>query len=161
MPKRPHKVGLLTSAGLALSLLPGVAPGAALGISSAAAEPVQLAQNDEQSYQFEPLNSGGGSSRGISRQEREIVQNYISGGRGSIAAWQSNLERLPPGTNDELQPGAPLPPGVTPHGLPNALQGALPPRREEDWMVAGYNLVLVDRETGMILDVWPKVFEPY
>jgi hypothetical protein len=143
-------------------ILPAAAgPILGLCLALAPAGAAQLAQNENQSYDFEPLNTGDGASRGISRQEREIVQNYVSGGRGSIAAWQSNLERLPPGINDELQPGAPLPPGIAPHGLPNALEGALPPRRDEDWMVAGYNLVLVDRESGTILDVWPKVFEPY
>ncbi|MEX0921434.1 MAG: hypothetical protein WD489_06575 [Rhodovibrionaceae bacterium] len=122
---------------------------------------VQLVQNDTQSYDFQPLNSGEGATRGITRGERETVQNYISGGRGSIAAWQSGLERLPPGVEDSLQPGRELPPGVALHGLPNALEGALPPRREEAWAVSGYNLLLVDRESGVIVDVWPKVFEPY
>lgn len=153
MAMRPATFGLLTSACLAL------------GLASASAEPVQLAQDGDQtgekSYDFEPLNSGSGATRNISRQEREIVQDYISGGRGSIAAWQSNLERLPPGANDELQPGAPMPPGIAPHGLPSALESALPRRRDEDWRVAGYNLLLIDRESGKIIDVLPKIFEPY
>lgn len=142
-----------------------------LPVSAAAREAAapQLAQNEAQtqplseteSFNFQPLNSGEGGNRGITRGERETVQNYVNGGRGSIAAWQSSLERLPPGVEDELQPGADLPPGVQMHGLPNSLEGALPPRRDEAWAVSGYNLLLIDRESGKIVDVWRKVFEPY
>lgn len=140
-----------------------ILPASLLASAALAQDPggAQLAEGDTKAYDFQPLNSGEGATRGITRGERDTVQNYINGGRGSIAAWQSSLDRLPPGTEDELQPGAPLPPGVKIHGLPNSLESALPQRRAESWAVSGYSLLLVDRESGVIIDVWRKVFEPY
>ena len=118
-------------------------------------------ESDLQATSFEPLNSGGTPASGITRREREIVESFLTGGRGSIAAWQQSLERLPPGIRDSLTPGQPLPPGVQGRELPPSLANELPPRGGSRWMAVGYSLVLLDDGSGLIQAVWPNAFDIY
>lgn len=67
-------------------------------------------------------------------------------------------EGLPPGIAKNLERGKPLPPGIAKRYPPQPLLERLPPRPGCDWMLVGPHVVLVARDTGLIIDIAFDVF---
>ena len=62
-------------------------------------------------------------------------------------------DQLPPGLQMQLDQRGALPPGLAKRALPADLQSALPRRVGEQFLIVDDNVVLVERATGLVLDV--------
>ena len=113
-------------------------------------------------------SGGGGSAEEvitnavITEVERRILGDYArnhpdafdhgGGGKGKGKAGKGK-KGLPPGIAMNLQRGKPLPPGLRDRHIPADLQSLLPGRKGTRLVPAGEDVLLVDKETEIILDV--------
>lgn len=68
-------------------------------------------------------------------------------------------DRLPPGLEKQLQRDGTLPPGLAKRGLPDNLQALLPrPLPGQERVLVDNDVVLIERATGLILDILRDVF---
>lgn len=65
---------------------------------------------------------------------------------------------LPPGIAKNLARGKPLPPGIAKRYVAAPLHDRLSPRPDCDWMLVGPHVVLVARDTGIVVDIAFDVF---
>ncbi len=114
----------------------------------------------------------------ISEIERRTIGRYYNGDRydeyeeesGHGKAKKGNKSKntgLPPGLakRDHLPPGlqkhlderGALPPGLAKRDLPLNLQSALPWRINEEFLIIDDDVVLIERATGVVLDVLENV----
>jgi hypothetical protein len=64
---------------------------------------------------------------------------------------------LPPGLKKHLDERGALPPGLAKRDLPPNLQSALPWRINEEFLIIDDDVVLIERATGVVLDVLENV----
>jgi hypothetical protein len=84
---------------------------------------------------------GGGS---LGSPELSIVQSWLGANPGYAA------QPLPPGMQNRLAQGKPLPPGIARRSLPPDLLGRLPPRPGYDYALVGATIVLIEIATGAV-----------
>lgn len=112
----------------------------------------------------------------ISEIERRIIGRYYHGDRYEVRDTETDKKKkakgnkgkgkskgLPPGLakRDQLPPGLAkqldehgrLPPGLANRDLPDDLQRSLPQRPNEHFVVIDNDIVLIERTTGLVLDV--------
>jgi len=85
---------------------------------------------------------GGGASLGAA--ELNVLQGWLGANPGFSA------QTLPPGMQNRLARGKPLPPGIARRTLPGDLLGQLPRYQGYDYAMVGASLVLVEVATGMV-----------
>ncbi len=66
-------------------------------------------------------------------------------------------DSLPPGLQKQLDERGSLPPGLAKRDLPSDLESSLPRRVSEQFIIVDDDIVLVERATGVVLDVMEKV----
>jgi Ni/Co efflux regulator RcnB len=66
-------------------------------------------------------------------------------------------DRLPPGLQKHLDERGVLPPGLAKRDLPPDLHSALPRRINEEFRIVDDDVVLIERATGVVLDVLENV----
>ncbi len=111
----------------------------------------------------------------ISEIERRTIGRYYNGDRyeeyeeesGHGKAKKGKNKGLPPGLakRDQLPPGlqkhlderGALPPGLAKRDLPSDLRSALPWRIDEEFLIIDDDVVLIERATGVVLDVLENV----
>ncbi len=111
----------------------------------------------------------------ISEIERRTIGRYYNGDRyeeyeeesGHGKAKKGKNKGLPPGLakRDQLPPGlqkhlderGALPPGLAKRDLPTDLRSALPWRIDEEFLIIDDDVVLIERATGVVLDVLENV----
>lgn len=135
----------------------------AIALALAAAAPV-LAKSDKS----EDHNKGPKSER-IHDEHRGGPDTHISVGiligdddrriiRDYYDAHPFRPEPLPPGIAKNLARGKPLPPGIAKRHMAPDLIRRLPSREGCDWLIVGVNAVLVDRHSGIVLDIAADIF---
>ena len=62
-------------------------------------------------------------------------------------------DQLPPGLAKQLDQNGALPPGLAKRDLPSDLESALPRRIDEEFYIVDEDVVLVERATGVVLDI--------
>ncbi len=78
--------------------------------------------------------------------------------RGYYSDHSYQAERLPPGIAKNLARGKPLPPGIAKRYVPRDLYARLPSRAGCDWLIVGPNVVLVERSSGVVIDIAIDIF---
>ncbi len=123
--------------------------------------------------------NSGNATISFGEQERRIIQNYYvqqqpqpvqqaeepRGGKhknkGLPPGLQKKMDRdgqLPPGLQKRVNRGEPLPPGLEPQPLPVALERQLPPPPPEyRRALVGVDLVLVNKKTGIVVDLMANI----
>ncbi len=66
-------------------------------------------------------------------------------------------DQLPPGLQKHLDERGALPPGLAKRDLPSDLRSALPWRIDEEFLIIDDDVVLIERATGVVLDVLENV----
>ena len=66
-------------------------------------------------------------------------------------------DQLPPGLAKQLTERGALPPGLAKRDLPSDLESGLPRRIGEQFYIVDDNIVLVERATGVVLDIIDNV----
>lgn len=87
----------------------------------------------------------------IGDDDRRIIRGYYD-------EHPDHAEHLPPGIAKNLARGKPLPPGIAKRYMPHELVTRLPPRPDCDWLVVGVNAVLIDRHSGLVVDIAADIF---
>lgn len=76
------------------------------------------------------------------------------GGSDTLPPGLAKKNRLPPGLAMQLERGGSLPPGLAKRDLPADLESRLPRRpKGQERVIVGNDVVLVERATGIIIDV--------
>ncbi|EKE00599.1 MAG: hypothetical protein ACD_21C00319G0004 [uncultured bacterium] len=86
------------------------------------------------------------SERNFSDKDREIINNFFS-------THPFNTTGLPPGIAKNLARGKPLPPGVAKVFLPQDLINSLGAYPNYDYLVAGRDVLLVNKSDQIITDI--------
>jgi hypothetical protein len=89
-------------------------------------------------------NQGRGGAAGLGAVELNIVQLWLGANPGFVA------QPLPPGMQNRLARGKPLPPGIARRTLPPDLLGQLPRKPGHDYALVGASLVLIELATGAV-----------
>lgn len=96
-------------------------------------------------------NQGGGQGRGQGRgdaslgaPELNVIQSWLLGNPGFTA------QPLPPGMQNRLARGKPLPPGIARRAVPPDLLARLPRKPGYDYALVGASLVLIEVATGAV-----------
>ncbi len=79
------------------------------------------------------------------------------GKSGEMPPGLAKKESLPPGLQKHLEKHGKLPPGLEKRNLPPDLEGKLPKRKGQDRVIVGNDVVLVERATGLVLDILKHV----
>ncbi len=75
------------------------------------------------------------------------------GKSGEMPPGLANKESLPPGLQKHLDKYGKLPPGLEKRDLPPGLEGKLPKRKGHDRVIVGNDVLLIERATGLVLDI--------
>ncbi len=94
-----------------------------------------------------------GDYAGVIRRTYDDGYGDRGRGRGKGKGKGRGAKGLPPGIVMNLQRGKPLPPGLRDRHIPADLQSLLPGRKDARLVPAGEDVLLVDKETEIILDV--------
>ncbi len=93
----------------------------------------------------------------------QIEQDYGQGkkkGKGKKKGLPPGLAKrgsLPPGLQKQLDANGSLPPGLAKRDLPSDLQYSLPWRATEQFIIVDDDVLLVERATGVVLDIIENV----
>jgi hypothetical protein len=105
-------------------------------------------------------NQTGGQSSGVTLTvslitafERSTILGYIQNHQANPPSEFAGMKPLPPGIAKKLARGGSLPPGIAKRYFPSDLMGQLPPRLDQQWLVMGTDILLIDAATQIILDV--------
>ncbi len=79
------------------------------------------------------------------------------GKSGEMPPGLANKESLPPGLQKHLERDGKLPPGLEKRNLPPGLEGKLRKRKGQDRVIVGNDVVLIERATGLVLDILENV----
>jgi hypothetical protein len=94
---------------------------------------------------------------GVDLVEREYDQgkkkNKGQGKSNQLPPGLAKRDSLPPGLQMQLDSRGSLPPGLAKRDLPRDLQSSLPRRVAEQFVIVDSDIVLVERATGLVLDV--------
>jgi Ni/Co efflux regulator RcnB len=111
----------------------------------------------------------------ISEIERRTIGRYYNGdryenyeeeyghGKGKkgknkgLPPGLAKRDQLPPGLQKHLDERGALPPGLAKRDLPSDLRSALPWRIGEEFLIIDDDVVLIERATGVVLDVLENV----
>lgn len=83
---------------------------------------------------------------GFSKQEQKIIADYFQKSK-------TKFKPLPPGIAKNLARGKPLPPGIKKRYLPRNLVSLLPDTLDYNYLIAGENIVKVNKATGIVADI--------
>lgn len=76
------------------------------------------------------------------------------GAKNGLPPGLAKKEALPPGLQKQLERGGTLPPGLAKRSLPADLRARLgPPAAGTERLIAGTDVVLVEKATGVVLDI--------
>lgn len=75
------------------------------------------------------------------------------GKSGEMPPGLTKRDSLPPGLQNQLQKNGKLPPGLAKRDLPSGLEGRLPKRKGQQRLIVGNDVVLIERATGLVLDI--------
>lgn len=130
-----------------------------------------------------PTGNAGGVITGeevlagvISEIERRIIGRYYRGDRygdyeeahrktkkkkagKGMPQGLAKRAQLPPGLEMQLDERGALPPGLARRDLPRDLLGALPRRIGEHYLIVDDDVLLVERATGVVLDVLENIVQ--
>lgn len=102
---------------------------------------------------LEDVSTGGGSERDGGGKKSKAGKGK-QGGQGDRPKGQAKRETSPPGLQQQVQKGGTLPPGLEKRSLPsNVSQRLGPPPRGTERYIAGNDVVLVEKATGVVLDI--------
>src|SRR5579863_6104131 len=89
--------------------------------------------------------------------DREVMHDWYADHEGHLPPGLAKKDRLPPGLERQLVVRGTLPPGLQKriHPCPEELERQLPPPPPHcEHVVIGGHIVLLDRRTNMVLDVF-------
>ncbi len=92
----------------------------------------------------------------VSGQKVKSAAKTKSGKKGKSGEMPPGLAKkdsLPPGLQKQLQKNGKLPPGLAKRDLPSGLEGRLPMRKGQKRLIVGNDVVLIERATGLVLDI--------
>ena len=89
---------------------------------------------------------------GVKRTEKK-KRGKKGGKSGNMPPGLAKRNSLPPGLEQQLQRFGTLPPGIAKRNLPPELAARLPKRAGVDRVIVGNDVLLVQRATGVILDI--------
>ena len=75
------------------------------------------------------------------------------GKSGEMPPGLAKRDSLPPGLQKHLERDGKLPPGLEKRNLPPDLEGKLRKRKGQDRVIVGNDVVLIERATGLVLDI--------
>jgi hypothetical protein len=84
--------------------------------------------------------------------DRNVITNYFN-----IHPYKT--KPLPPGIAKNLVRGKPLPPGIAKRYLPKNLRLQLPEKLGYDYLIAGNDVLLVDKTTNIIADIISNILK--
>jgi Ni/Co efflux regulator RcnB len=143
---------MMTRLFLALALLAGVAAWPAVMVPSAHAQRAAEAVFNELEKRL--IRDFFGVK--VSGQKAKSAAKAKSGKKGKSDEMPPGLakkENLPPGLQKQLQKNGTLPPGLAKRDLPSGLEGRLPKRKGQKRLIVGNDVVLIERATGLVLDI--------
>ncbi len=97
---------------------------------------------------------------GLDLYEEDYGHEKKGKGKGKNKGLPPGLAKrdsLPPGLQKQLDERGSLPPGLAKRDLPPDLESSLPRRVSEQFIIVDDDIVLVERATGVVLDVMEKV----
>lgn len=104
-------------------------------------------------------SKGGGAEESVSIS---ISAGISVGGARDIARdvgiRPGSYQALPPGMQNRLAKGKPLPPGIAKKQVDPRMLSRLPVHAGHEWLVIGVDLVLVNIQTKIPVDILPGVF---
>ena len=100
--------------------------------------------------------------RGDEYWDYEERYGYGKGKKGKSKSLPPGLARrdLPPGLQKHLDERGSLPPGLAKRDLPPDLRAILPRRAGQDFVIVDDDVLLIERATGLVLDVIEGVTAP-
>jgi hypothetical protein len=99
-----------------------------------------------------------GGPGGADAGERLVELAITAAEAALIREWfgdhvPSDLDALPPGIRMKVARGGTLPPGIAKKQLPGGLLSRLPARAGQEWARVGRDVVLIERATGVVVDI--------
>ncbi len=146
---------MITRLLLALALLAGMAAAPAVMVASAqsqrAAEAVfnEIEKRLIRDFFGVKVPKDAKADDGKGKKDKGAKQ----GKSGEMPPGLAKRDSLPPGLQKHLERGGKLPPGLEKRNLPPGLEGKLPKRKGQDRVIVGNDVVLIERATGLVLDI--------
>lgn len=112
-------------------------------------------------------NANSGSIGSVARQairaltvlERQIVTDFFrTTPQLSLPPGLARKQSLPPGLQRQLERNGTLPPGLSSHRMPPGLRGRLPGRENNEILVVGSDVIIIDPLTRAIIDILEVIF---
>lgn len=103
-----------------------------------------------------------GGGKAVSQAANNLSRGGVSLTEARRIAADEGLtgrNSLPPGIAKNLERGKPLPPGIAKNALPQKMSSRLPYHSGYEWLIAGYDLILVQKSTSLVADVLSGVFK--
>jgi len=141
---------------LALTLLAGLAaPSAILAPSAHAQRAAEAVFNELEKRLIRDFFRAGAT--GQTGTAAAKAKSGKKGKSGEMPPGLAKKESLPPGLEKQLQRNGTLPPGLAKRDLPSGLEARLPKRMGQKRLIVGNDVVLIERATGLILDILENV----
>ena len=111
----------------------------------------------------QPGGNGPNRSQGPGEAESDIsvtVGISVDEARElAIAGGHTGRQGLPPGIARNLQRGKPLPPGIAKQTVPESMLADLPRIEDQEWVIAGSDLVLIAVGSAIVVSILNDVFD--
>lgn len=146
---------MMTRLLLALALLAGMAAPPAVMVASAQSQSAADAVFNEIEKRL--IRDFFGVKVPKAHQGKAGAGKGKKGKSGEMPPGLAQKESLPPGLQKHLEKHGKLPPGLEKRNLPPGLEGKLRKRKGQDRLIVGNDVVLIERATGLVLDILENV----
>ncbi len=146
---------MMTRLLLALALLAGMAAPPAVMVASAQSQSALDAVFNEIEKRL--IRDFFGVKVPKAHQGKAGAGKGTKGKSGEMPPGLAQKESLPPGLQKHLEKHGKLPPGLEKRNLPPGLEGKLRKRKGQDRLIVGNDVVLIERATGLVLDILENV----
>ena len=110
-------------------------------------------------YSPGPQGFGGGRSASEPQVSIGVGISVGEARRMAVGHGLTGMRGLPPGIQKNLLRGKPLPPGIARHMVPQRMLAGLPEFPDQEWRIAGRDLILIAIGTLIVVDILEDVFD--